>query len=109
MRYYKPIISPLVRFFKQLWLPFQYRGLGVRCPICETNFRAYVGSSDGTCPGCGAPARARLLWFFLEQQRPDLLAGSAAVLQFAPDLGLENRLRRAQNIRYLSADLQEPE
>ncbi len=109
MPYYKPIISPLVRFFKRRWLPIAYRGTGVNCPICEENFCSYVGSSLGSCPGCGAPERSRLLWFFLQHQRPDLLKDSPAVLQIAPDTGLEFRLRRMKEIRYLSGDLQEPE
>jgi SAM-dependent methyltransferase len=109
MPYYKPIISPVVRFFRRRWLPIAYRGTGVNCPICEENFRTYVGSSLGSCPGCGAPERARLLWFFLQHQRPDLLACSPTVLQIAPDTGLEFRLRRMKGIRYLSGDLQEPE
>src|SRR5207302_2269342 len=42
-------------------------------------------------------------------QRPDLLEQSAAVLQIAPDPGLETKLRSTKSIRYLSGDLYEPE
>ena len=109
MPYYKPAISPIVRFFKRRWLPFAHRGSGVTCTICNESFRTYVGSPLGGCPGCGAPERARLLWFFLERHRPDLLTGSPLVLQIAPDTGLESRLRSMKGIRYLSGDLHEPE
>jgi SAM-dependent methyltransferase len=107
--YYRPVISPIIRFFRRRWLPVAYRGSGVICPICEADFRGYVGSPLGSCPGCGAPERARLLWFFLQHQRPELLTNTPTILQIAPDTGLESKLRLMKGIRYLSGDLQEPE
>src|SRR5438094_5888813 len=109
MPYHKPLVSPIVRFFKYRYWRIAYSGAGVICPICSQEFRAYVGSPVGHCPGCRAPARSRLLWYFLENERPELLSGSAAVLQIAPDAGLEGRLRQKSSIRYLSGDLYEPE
>jgi SAM-dependent methyltransferase len=107
MPYYKPILSPVARFVRNFYLPFAYGGTGVVCPICGRAFRGYVGSPHGCCPGCHAPDRSRLLWTFLQSQRPDLLVGS--VLQIAPDPGLERKLRSIEWIRYLSGDLHEPD
>jgi SAM-dependent methyltransferase len=49
------------------------------------------------------------MWLFLRDQRPELLGGSKAILQIAPDPGLEGLFRNMRGIRYLSGDLHEPE
>ena len=107
--YYKPFLSPIARSLRRVWESLAYRGAGVVCPVCECSFRQFVKGPNGVCPGCGAPDRSRLLWFYLQNDRPDLLTGSRSVLQIAPDRGLEPRLRSLSSIRYLSGDPHEPE
>jgi SAM-dependent methyltransferase len=57
------------------------------------------------CPRCGSRQRHRLLWLYLER-RTDLPASSARVLHFAPEAGLERRLRSLPALRYRTADLE---
>jgi SAM-dependent methyltransferase len=107
--YYKPLLSPIARAARRVWFAWKYPGRGVRCPVCEREFKSYVGSATGNCPGCDTRERCRLMWLFLRDQRPDLLGGSNAILQIAPDPGLERVFRSLRGIRYLSGDLYEPE
>lgn len=109
MPYYKPLLSPVARAARRVWCRWKYSGSGVTCPICEGEFRSYVGSETGYCPGCQTRDRCRLMWLFLRDQRPELLGSSKAILQIAPDPGLEGLFRNMQAIRYLSGDLHEPE
>ncbi len=106
--YYKPLLSPPVRAARRVWQSIAYRGKGVACPICDRQFSRYVAGDTGLCPGCRCNNRSRLLWTYLREQRPDLLTGSKAILQFAPDPGMERLLRKHPGIRYLSGDLYEP-
>src|SRR5262249_51628982 len=107
--YYKPVISPIARFVRARWRPLAYRGTGVRCPICRRDFRSFVSMAVGSCPGCGSPARARFLWLYLERHWPGLFRDPARLIQFAPLPGLDRAFRGQANLRYLSADLREPE
>jgi SAM-dependent methyltransferase len=93
---------------RRLWYNWKYAGKGVFCPVCEREYRAFVNSPIGDCPGCGATDRSRLMWLYLRDRRPDLVAESKVVLQIAPDRGLERRFRALGGIRYLSGDLHEP-
>jgi SAM-dependent methyltransferase len=61
------------------------------------------------CPRCGAQARHRALWLYLNE-RTDLFAGEGrSVLHFAPEHALGRRLAATPGIRYVSADLEAPE
>ena len=109
MPYYKPLLSPIARAARRVWCRWKYSGSGVRCPVCEGEFKSYVGGETGYCPGCQTRDRCRLMWLFLRDQRPELLGCSKAILQIAPDPGLEHLFRGMRGIRYLSGDLHEPE
>jgi SAM-dependent methyltransferase len=106
MPYYKPVISPIVRFIRRLWYPWAYRGTGVFCPLCRREFRSFVNKA---CPGCGCGPGGRLMWLYLQDEWPGLFRDEMALIQFAPIPALDRRLREHANIRYLSADLYEPE
>jgi SAM-dependent methyltransferase len=107
--YYKPLLSPVARATRRVWFRWKYSGSGVTCPVCKGEFKSYVGGETGHCPGCETRDRCRLMWLFLRDQRPELLGDSKAILQIAPDPGLERLFRNMQGIRYLSGDLHEPE
>jgi SAM-dependent methyltransferase len=107
--YYKPLLSPAARIARRVWYSVAYRGTGVVCPICEREFKRFVETVTGRCPGCGCPQHARLVWIYLREQRPELLTGSTSILQIGPDAGTERRLRKLPGIRYLSGDPYEPE
>ena len=71
-------------------------GLGdnVECPCCDRSFSRFVGP-DEECPVCRAHERHRLLWSYLFEHTPDLLAGDVSLLHFAPEPVLQRRFRPA--------------
>ena len=84
------------------------RRSGVVCPLCGTaapGFRPYAGRRGARCGRCGALERHRHLWLYLER-RPELLAPGARVLHLAPERPLAERLRRLDEVEYLSGDLE---
>ena len=81
-----------------------------RCPICGRRMLRFAqadpASPDrGLCRGCGSYQRHRLLWLYLTRR---LALGSAPlrVLHFAPEAGIERRLRATPGVDYLSGDLE---
>ena len=81
-------------------------GLGdrVECPCCDRSFVRFVGP-DLECPTCGAHERHRLLWVYLFEHAPGLLAGEVSLLHFAPEPVFERRFRSMRNLRYVTSDL----
>ncbi len=88
----------------------RHRGSAVHCPICGsgwTAFKADWNRPDALCWRCGAHERHRLQWLLL-QRRPELLAGRRALLHFAPEFCIRERLREAtarNSTRYVTGDL----
>ncbi len=82
------------------------------CPVCDRPFvrfrRSRPGSRDrGVCPHCGSRQRHRHLWLWLERHTALLdPTGTERLLHFAPEAGLERRLRAALGLRYVTADLE---
>jgi SAM-dependent methyltransferase len=91
-----------------------YRGTAVHCPCCGGNYTKFLayGSGpdyrpDALCPSCHTLERHRLLWLYLRDETP-ILTKKLKVLHFAPEPGLEKRLKDLPNISYISADLYSP-
>ncbi len=82
------------------------------CPVCDRAVlrfrRSRPGSRDrGVCPHCGSRQRHRHLWLWLERHTGLLdPAGTERLLHFAPEAGLERRLRAALGDRYVTTDLE---
>ena len=59
------------------------------------------------CPHCGSRQRHRHLWLWLERHTRLLdPAGRERLLHFAPEAGLQERLRRMLGDRYVTTDLE---
>jgi SAM-dependent methyltransferase len=89
----------------------RHRGDRVRCPICEHQFNAFKDASnrpDVVCWRCGAQERHRAQWL-LFGQRPELLGNATSLLHFAPEWCLRTRLAAMGGLRYVTADLHDPE
>lgn len=89
----------------------RHRGHAVRCPICELDFSRFRDDWDraeALCWRCGAHERHRAQWLLLER-RPELLAGATALLHFAPEWTLRRRLAQTPGLRYVTADLTQPD
>ena len=73
---------------------------GVECPVCRGTFPEFTGPKS-FCPRCGAKARQRLVWVYLEEtgiEDPDL-----AILHIAPEAPLRKRLQNRPV--YVAGDL----
>jgi SAM-dependent methyltransferase len=89
----------------------RHRGDAVYCPICELAFDAFKEAPDvalGLCWRCGSHARHRAQWL-LFQSRPDLLGDIGSLLHLAPEWTLRRRLSRLRHLRYVTADLEQPD
>ena len=82
-----------------------------QCPICRWRGLRFAKSAGtlrdrGRCPRCGSRQRHRHLWLWLER-RTSLPAGPAVdLLHFAPEPGIECRLRAAAPpLRYRTAEV----
>jgi SAM-dependent methyltransferase len=85
----------------------RHRGDSVTCPVCGhgfSRFRDDWNRPNAVCWRCGSHERHRLLWLYLERH-PQLLAEPGSMLHFAPEWCLEQRLRRVERLRYVTADL----
>jgi SAM-dependent methyltransferase len=91
-----------------------YSGRGVECPCCARRFRAFVAlpeyaPTEHQCPGCGAIARQRLVWLYLER-RTNAFSARLRMLHVAPAEPMyQERLRALPNLDYLSGDIEAPE
>ncbi|HWD63912.1 MAG TPA: methyltransferase domain-containing protein [Solirubrobacteraceae bacterium] len=89
----------------------RHRGEQVSCPLCGRSFRCFMDAwnrPDAICWRCGSHERHRALWLFLEQ-RPELLAGAGSLLHFAPEWALRRRFSQLTHLRYVTADLSDPD
>jgi SAM-dependent methyltransferase len=84
------------------------RGNGVTCVVCGGRFRhllPYDGRPGARCPRCESLERHRRAvghW----RDRLDLFDTPRRVLHIAPEPGLERLLRRADNLDYVTGDLE---
>jgi SAM-dependent methyltransferase len=89
----------------------RHRGDAVYCPICERGFDAFADSPDVPrclCWRCGSHGRHRAQWL-LFGARPELLGEIGSLLHFAPEWSLRRRLSRLGHLRYVTADLAQPD
>ena len=107
---YIPFVSQTYRAVRRLILNYAYAGERVACPLCERTFSGWRSNArDGACPYCGSAARHRLLWLYLAEEWKEK-QGSLKLLHFAPEWGLERRLRGHLYLAgYVTADLTAPE
>lgn len=89
----------------------RHRGDGVLCPVCRhrfTRFRDDWNRPDALCWRCGSHERHRAQWLILER-RSELLRNARSLLHFAPEWALRHQLERLTHLRYVTADLQQPD
>ena len=89
----------------------RHRGDRVHCPICGHHFDAFKDAPNrpnAVCWRCGAQERHRAQWL-LFHQRPELLRNATSLLHFAPEWSLRTHLAPTPGLRYVTADLHDPE
>lgn len=100
-------------------------GSRLECPFCRWHFRRFrpagfdypvlkekqvVGASyhfDDVCPRCLSNARERLAYLYL-QSRTDLFTAPLQLLHIAPEPNIARALSAQANLKYVTADLFEP-
>jgi len=83
----------------------------VACPLCGhafAEFKPHHGRADALCWRCGSHERHRAQWLFFER-RPELVREARSLLHFAPEWALRRRLERIGHLRYVTADLRQPD
>ena len=100
-----PVYQSGIRRSARAVLPVLFKGSSVTCPCCNGAYRSFVRRYgwDALCPGCLSLSRHRLLWLYLRDET-DLLHRPRAVLHFAPEEAIEERLEAAP-LRYVRADI----
>jgi SAM-dependent methyltransferase len=89
---------------------FLYTGEKYYCPICEKGYKKFLPGGDNLtgnskCPGCSSLERQRLLWLYLNQ-KINIQNKKIKLLNVAPDLAIQSKLRSLNNIDYISIDLE---
>ncbi len=87
------------------------RGNQVYCPLCHCRFDAFKDDwnrPNALCWRCGSHERHRAQWLLFER-RIELLLNANALLHFAPEWTLRRRLERIPHMRYVTADLHQPD
>jgi SAM-dependent methyltransferase len=100
----------LVRGIERRLQMLLHHGTDVFCPVCGHHFACFKDDwnrPDALCWRCGSHERHRAQWLLLKY-RPNLLAGTRSLLHFAPEWALRHRLERFDGLRYVTADLEEP-
>ncbi len=95
---------------RRAWM-LRYRGTEVLCPLCGHQFSRFKDAwnrPDALCWRCGSHERHRAQWLLFER-RPELLANARALLHFAPEWCMRRRLQQFSHLRYVTADLYQPD
>jgi hypothetical protein len=91
---------------------YLYKGVHYYCPVCETSYSRFLPGPDNIksnskCPGCSSLERQRLLWLYLTKEL-NILTSKIKLLNIAPDYAIQTKLKKQENINYISIDLQSP-
>lgn len=93
-------IEPVLRNIYSL----TYRGKNHLCIVCNFNLTNFISlkNNDLLCPNCGSLSRDRRLYLLLKN---NFLLQDTKVLDFSPSRCLSRKLKKNQDIEYISTDL----
>ena len=79
------------------------------CNVCENSYKkflshGYVRRINARCPNCLSLERTRVLWFYLTDIEK-VSERNLKILHFAPEQGIERRIKQYKNVEYYGADL----
>lgn len=120
----KSIIAFLIRYVPRKYLQrvsgvgmkvmaVLYRGKGVVCPVCGSQFRKFLPygrintRQNALCPSCLSLERHRLIWLYLRDET-DVLTRKQRVLHIAPEACFMKRLEAIHGDQYITADIESP-
>lgn len=89
-----------------------FGGTLYHCPLCEVSLRSFLRLYRDFykfCPVCWSLPRHRLVWLFIRRRTDLLTRPSTRLPHIAPEPSLSAYFQRLENVRYLSADLHNPQ
>ncbi|TAJ15074.1 class I SAM-dependent methyltransferase [Marinilabiliaceae bacterium JC017] len=95
---------------KRIWLlSILYHGNKYSCNICGKTSRKFITHGhiprkNARCPNCLSLERTRVLLFYLENEI-NINHENLKILHFAPEPGLEEKLRKIPTNKYITADI----
>ncbi|WP_115870473.1 class I SAM-dependent methyltransferase [Marinoscillum furvescens] len=89
-----------------------YKGKGVQCTVCDSEFRKFLpygreSRENALCPKCLALERHRLIWLYLNE-RTDFFTKERKMLHIAPELCFIDRFEALPNLDYITGDIESP-
>ncbi|MFN8347971.1 MAG: class I SAM-dependent methyltransferase [Spirosomataceae bacterium] len=89
-----------------------YRGKGVECPVCGSEFRKFLpygrsGRDNALCPNCLSLERHRLMYLYL-QRKTNFFKADLKLLHVAPEYCFIDRFEKMKNLDYITADIESP-
>lgn len=102
----------LVSHFGVKVLSIFYRGEGVECNVCGSEFRKFLpygrsGRDNALCPNCLALERHRLMYLYL-QRKTNFFKDNLKLLHVAPEYCFIDRFEKMKNLDYITADIESP-
>lgn len=102
----------LVSHFGVKVLSIFYRGKGVECNVCGSEFRKFLpygrsGRDNALCPNCLALERHRLMYLYL-QRKTNFFKDNLKLLHVAPEYCFIDRFEKMKNLDYITADIESP-
>lgn len=102
----------LVSHFGVKVLSIFYRGKGVECSVCGSEFRKFLpygrsGRDNALCPNCLALERHRLMYLYL-QRKTNFFKDNLKLLHVAPEYCFIDRFEKMKNLDYITADIESP-
>ena len=102
----------LVSHFGVKVLSVFYRGQGVECNVCGSEFRKFLpygrsGRDNALCPNCLSLERHRLMYLYL-QRKTDFFKADLKLLHVAPEYCFIDRFEKMKNLDYITADIESP-
>lgn len=102
----------LVSHFGVKILSIFYRGKGVECTVCSSEFRQFLpygrsGRDNALCPHCMSLERHRLMQLYL-QRKTNFYTDKLKLLHVAPEYCFIDRFEQMKNLEYITADIESP-
>ncbi len=102
----------LVSHFGVKVLSIFYRGKGVECNVCGSEFRKFLpygrsGRDNALCPSCLSLERHRLMYLYL-QRKTNFFKDNLKLLHVAPEYCFIDRFEKMKNLEYVTADIESP-
>ncbi|MCG8580171.1 MAG: methyltransferase domain-containing protein [Bacteroidales bacterium] len=84
-------------------------GNSLQCNVCGKSYgkflsHGHIKRSNARCPNCLSLERTRVLWYYLVEEEK-IKERKLSVLHFAPEQGVESKIKALPNIKYYTADL----